>query len=61
MKDGAAQQKRFEKNQLAEAKESGELIKRVRMTKLEELYKRDTEIYENELAGHGMAFTKSDI
>jgi hypothetical protein len=56
-----AEKKRRAKQLLAEAKETNELIRTVRMAKLAELYRRDEEIYEEELGKMGMAFTRSEI
>jgi hypothetical protein len=56
-----AQSKRADKNRKHEAKVESELIKTVRAEKLAELYRRDEEIYEDELNAMGLAFTRSEF
>lgn len=61
VRDALAQRKREDKNRKQEAKTESSVIKTVRAEKLAELYRRDEEIYEDELNAMGLAFTRSEF
>lgn len=60
-RDVNAARKREESHLESEARSSSALMRSVRMTKLEELYRRDREIYEEQLNKMGLAFNNSDF
>lgn len=57
-KDTVADRKRTEDNFAADAVLQNKNLKRLRKTKLEELFKREELAYEEELAMQGLAFRK---
>lgn len=60
-RDAIAQRKREDKSRKQEAMAEVSVIRTVRAEKLAELYRRDEEIYEDELNAMGLAFTRSEF